>query len=208
MNYFYLSIHLNRTTLENQYSYSQIGNIIRKYRKEKGLKLIDLASSSGISVAMLSKIETGRMIPTLPTLFSAISTLRIPIDTFFKELGETSEFPGYYFVPEKEYARIVKEEKAKGFEYFSILEHNVECSAVQFAILKLAPDSKRQAVRSSAFEYIYLLSGTVKYKLGKKVVNMKGGDSLFFDGAIPHVPVNTGKTTAVLLVAYLFTAPR
>lgn len=198
----------NRPNLENQYSYSQIGHIIRKYRKEKGMKLIDLASASGISVAMLSKIETGRMIPTLPTLFSAISTLRIPIDGFFKELGQNNAFPGYYFVPEKEYTRIVKEEKAKGFEYFSIFEHNLECSAVQFAILKLAPDSKRQAVRSSAYEYIYLLNGSVKYKLGKKIFNMKSGDSLFFDGTIPHVPVNTGKTTAVLLVAYLFTAPQ
>lgn len=194
--------------MKNNYSYSQIGQIIRKYRKEKGLKLIDLASSSGISVAMLSKIENGRMIPTLPTLFSAISTLRVPVDSFFKQLGEADAFPGYYFVPGKSYTRIVKEEKAKGFEYFSILEHNMECSAVQFALLRLDPDSKRYAVKTAAYEYIYLISGTLKYKLGKKTFNMKGGDSLFFDGTIPHVPVNAGKSTAVLLVAYLFTAPQ
>lgn len=194
--------------MENKYSFSQIGHIIRKYRKERGLKLIDLASASGISVAMLSKIENGRMIPTLPTLFSAINALRIPVDSFFKQLEQDNAFPGYYFVPAKEYSRIVKEEKAKGFEYYSILEHNLECAAVQFALLHLAPDSKRQSVRTAAYEYIYLVSGSVKYKLGKKTFDLKTGDSIFFDGTLPHVPVNAGKSTAVMLVAYLFTVPQ
>jgi transcriptional regulator with XRE-family HTH domain len=194
--------------LDKKPSFSQIGNIIRKYRKEKGLKLIDLASSSGISVAMLSKIENGRMVPTIPTLFSAISTLRIPVDTFFKQVGQTDAFPGYYFVPKKDYTRFVKEEKAKGFEYYSILEHSFESTSVQIALLHLAPNSKRKAVRTAAYEYIYMVSGSVQYSLGKNTFCLKTGDSLFFDGAIPHVPVNAGKTTAILLVAYLFTASR
>ena len=193
--------------MDHKPSFSQIGNIIRKYRKEKGLKLVDVASASGISVAMLSKIENGRMIPTIPTLFTAISTLRIPVDLFFRQLGQNDAFPGYYFIPKKEYTPFVKEEKAKGFDYYSILEHSLEASSVQFAILRLSPSSKRNTVRTAAYEFIYLVSGTVRYTLGKKSFDMKSGDSLFFDGAIPHVPANAGRTTAVMLVAYLFTSP-
>jgi transcriptional regulator with XRE-family HTH domain len=191
--------------LENKRSFTQIGSVIRKYRKEKGLKLIHLASSAAISVAMLSKIENGRMIPTIPTLFSIIAALHIQPDVFFKQLEAKDDFPGYYYVPKKNYVRFVKEEKAKGFDYYSVLEHNLESGSIQVALLHLSPSSKRNTVTTAAYEFIYMISGSVKYLLGKKTFELKSGDSLFFDGAIPHLPVNESKSTAVMLVMYLFT---
>jgi quercetin dioxygenase-like cupin family protein len=59
-------------------------------------------------------------------------------------------------------------------------------------------------VVTAAYEYIYLINGTVKYSLGDEVFEMKAGDSLFFDGGIPHVPINESRTMAILLVVYFF----
>lgn len=184
--------------------YNEIGNVIRKYRKNKKLRLNELASKSGVSIAMLSKIENGRLIPTIPTLFAIIGALHISPEAFFSEIGQQQPFPGYVFIPKADYAHFVKEEHAKGFHYFSIVEHRVEGSSIQISILHLDPDAKRKSVTTSAFEYIYLISGVVDYVLGDQVFNMKDGDSLFFDGNIPHVPRNKSNDTAILLVFYLF----
>ncbi|WP_206367154.1 helix-turn-helix domain-containing protein [Sphingobacterium sp. SGG-5] len=190
--------------MEKKFAYNEIGNIIRKHRKGKKLRLTSLAETSGVSIAMLSKIENGRMLPTIPTLFAVIGALGIAPDTFFSELGRHNTFPGYVFIPKTEYASFVKEENAKGFHYFSILEHHIEGTSLQISLLHLDPGAKRKVVTTHAYEYIYLISGTIEYALGDQTFHMREGDSLFFDGNIPHVPLNKSDKIATLLVFYLF----
>src|SRR5690606_16432898 len=99
-------------------AYFKIGDTIRKYRKERNLKLQDLAALIDMSSSMLSKIENGRMIPTIPTLFTIIQKLGVSVETFFMELKEKDGFPGYIFIPQSEYVPYVKEEDVSGFDYY------------------------------------------------------------------------------------------
>jgi len=186
-------------------AYHLIGELIRKYRKDKGLKLIDLASKTGMGSALLSKIENGRMIPTIPTLFSIVSQLNIPLDQFFGELNQANEFPGYIFIPQSAYKPYVKEEKAQGYFYSSILEHGMTAGSFQISLLELLPGAKRKQVSTEAHEYIYVLDGPLEYHLEKEVFKMNTGDSLFFDGKIPHHPINTSRKKVLMLVVYFFT---
>jgi quercetin dioxygenase-like cupin family protein len=48
-----------------------------------------------------------------------------------------------------------------------------------------------------------MLKGEVCYQLGEREILFKEGESLFFNGKIPHVPVNKGKEIALMLVIYL-----
>ncbi len=190
--------------MNKKLSYNEIGAIIRKYRKSQKLRLGELATSSNVSIAMLSKIENGRMIPTIPTLFAIIGALDISPDVFFGELSKQDTFPGYIFMPKESYTPYIKEENAKGFHYLSILEHPIEGSSLQVSLLHLEPKAKRKAVKTLAYEYIYLISGSIDYILGEQTFSMKEGDSLFFDGNINHVPTNHTSNAATLLVLYLF----
>lgn len=191
-------------TDQRSLAYFKIGDTVRKYRKEKGLKLQELAALIDMSSSMLSKIENGRMIPTIPTLFSIISKLGVSMEQFFSELKEEDQFPGYIFIPQKDYVPYVKEEDVRGFDYYSILERTMERGSFQISLLHLSPGARRSPVVTSAFEYIYLTHGSVKYLLGDNVFEMQAGDSLFFDGNIPHVPHNESKTMAIMLVVYFF----
>ena len=188
--------------------YYKIGDRIRKHRKEKDLKLLELAAEANISSAMLSKIENGRMIPTIPTLFAIINKLDVSPEVFFSELNTETKFPGYIFIPKADYASYVKEENASGFNYYSILEHVVSVQSFQLSLLELSPNAKRPLVTTAGFEYIYLIKGSVKYFLDDKYFKMTQGDSLFFDGNIPHVPINESKKPSLLMVLYLFTEPK
>jgi transcriptional regulator with XRE-family HTH domain len=190
---------------QSQMVYHKIGGLIRKYRKDKDLKLLDLAAITGIKSAMLSKIENGRMIPTIPSLFTIINKLGVKPEVFFAELSSKKAFPGYIFLPKDGFTAYEKEEGAVGFQYQSILEYSYGGGAFQVSLLTLLPGSQRSLVTTSAFEFVYVLDGTVRYQLEDQVFNMAAGDALFFDGNIAHVPVNASDTVTRLLVLYLFT---
>ena len=75
--------HALRDPKENNLEIA-IGHEVRSYRKKLGLTVADLATASGISLGMLSKIENGNISPSLGTLQSLSRALGVPVTTFFR----------------------------------------------------------------------------------------------------------------------------
>lgn len=57
----------------------QIGPFIQSFRKARGLTLDDLARVSGVSRSMLSQIERGQANPSLATVWSLATALKVDI---------------------------------------------------------------------------------------------------------------------------------
>jgi transcriptional regulator with XRE-family HTH domain len=62
-----------------------IGMKLRTLRTQKHLTLSRLAVETGLSTALLSKLETDRMIPTLPTLSNICRVYGVGLSYFFNE---------------------------------------------------------------------------------------------------------------------------
>jgi transcriptional regulator with XRE-family HTH domain len=62
-----------------------IGSKLRALRTLKRLTLSRLAGETGLSTALLSKLETDRMIPTLPTLATISRVYGVGMSHFFSE---------------------------------------------------------------------------------------------------------------------------
>jgi transcriptional regulator with XRE-family HTH domain len=62
-----------------------IGLKLRSLRTGKRLTLSRLAAETGLSTALLSKLETDRMIPTLPTLATIAMVYGVSMSYFFSE---------------------------------------------------------------------------------------------------------------------------
>ena len=62
-----------------------IGMKLRSLRTQKRLTLARLATETGLSTALLSKLETDRMIPTLPTLATISRIYGVGMSYFFAE---------------------------------------------------------------------------------------------------------------------------
>lgn len=76
-----------KTVTQAQWSLGpyRIGLKLRSLRIQKRLTLSRLAEESGLSTGLLSKLETNRMIPTLPTLAAISRVYGVSLSYFFSE---------------------------------------------------------------------------------------------------------------------------
>jgi quercetin dioxygenase-like cupin family protein len=72
-------------------------------------------------------------------------------------------------------------------------------------LLTLSQDAERELLTTDGFEYIFLVKGDINYVLDNKTFHLREGDSLYFDGRLPHVPKNNLESEAILLVVYFIT---
>lgn len=62
-----------------------IGEKLRAVRQERKMSLRELADKAEISASMLSQIETGKVFPSVRSLYSIASALSVSVDYFFPE---------------------------------------------------------------------------------------------------------------------------
>lgn len=182
----------------------ELGKNIKQSRTDKKLTVQQLADLSGVSKGLISQIENGRSIPSLPVLFGIIQSLQVSVADFFNDIAGAMKEPAPVIVRRKEdYDAFVKED-AVGFFYNRILVKNLPATTVDIVLLHLEPGAKRSMVETEAFEYKYIISGEVAYQINGQTYQLKAGDSLFFDGRQPHVPQTTGTEPSVMLIVYFF----
>src|SRR3954468_10113009 len=70
-------------TLNDGLSGYGIGAKIRALRLKKKMGLVELGRHTGLSPALLSKIERGRLFPTLPTLLRIALVFGVGLEFFF-----------------------------------------------------------------------------------------------------------------------------
>jgi transcriptional regulator with XRE-family HTH domain len=184
----------------------QITNKLKDIRKEKNLTLQELADATGVTKGMLSQVENNRTIPSLTVFLNIIKSLRIDINDFFQDFNNGADSK-VIFKKAVQYQPFEKE-NAIGFNYQRILSSAIGEYHADFVLLTLAPNAQREMVQTDAYEFKYILKGTVEYIIGSEVFILEAGDSIFFDATEPHNPKNIGPAEAQLLVVYIFnTAP-
>lgn len=165
---------------------SQIGNEVRKLRKELELTVAELSASAGISTGMLSKIETGSISASLGTLNALSTALNVPISRFFRETEERRDCS---FVKAGSGVNIERRGTKAGHQY-NLLGHSIHGElGVEPYLITLKEDAEPYTnFRHAGVELIYMLSGKVRYRHADQTYLMEPGDALFFDAAARHGP--------------------
>ena len=181
----------------------EISKKIKKRRVEKELTVQELAARSGVTKGMISQIENGRSIPSLPVLFKIIFSLDLAVSDFFADMTRNlTEEP--VIVRKKDDYEDFQKEDAVGFFYKRILIQDISDSTIDVVLLTLMPGSVRPLVQTDAMEFKYIISGNVTYNINGKLYELEAGDSIFFNGMMPHVPQCIGDLPAVMLIVYFF----
>lgn len=67
-----------------------IGEKLRAARKQQKMSLRELSEKAYISASMLSQIETGKVYPSVRSMYSIAAALAVPVDYFFPEPASTA----------------------------------------------------------------------------------------------------------------------
>ncbi|MEM7510134.1 MAG: helix-turn-helix domain-containing protein [Bacteroidota bacterium] len=183
---------------------SRIGKKIKEIRKSRQMSLQEVASKSSVTAGLLSKIENFRTIPSLPVLLSIAKALDVDLSELVSSVMNNDEAP--YILVRKGEGEVEEREDSKGLKYQSILSYSISNLTelnIKVNMVSLDIGADRQPIATDALELIHVISGSVKYGLPDHEVELQQGDTLFFNGRLPHSVKNMYFKETVLFKVYL-----
>lgn len=174
---------------------------IRRQREAKGLTLEALATKARVTKGFLSQLENFRAMPSVPLLYKLAEALEVEPAAL---LSAPDKSPKYVFTKNGEGLQVEREHPESGFVYKALAKGKNSKTMEPF-VLEIPPGASRKPVTSNGDEFIYLLEGEVDFHLGEEVFKLKPGDSLYFEGELPHYSASRSKKTSRMLVLYSIT---
>ena len=174
------------TTLRDGLDSYAIGPKLRELRLKKKMGLVELGRHTSLSPAMLSKIERGRLFPTLPTLLRIALVFGVGLDYFFMGAREK---PVVGIVRRRERLRFSDKqgsrEAAFHFESldFTAVERKMSAYLADFPPIA---SGKLRLHQHAGGEFIFVLRGTLEVRIGIDDHVLEPEDSMYFDSSVPH----------------------
>jgi transcriptional regulator with XRE-family HTH domain len=176
---------LSATLQEGLKDYA-IGETIRSLRLKRKMRLTELGKHTGLSPALLSKIERGRLFPTLPTLLRIALVFSVGLEFFF---AGSREKPLRAIVRKADRLQLPEREKdGPGAYRFESLDFPATERRFNAYYAEFLPVS-REAVRRHehpGVEFIHVLRGTLGLHIGDDLCELEAGDSIYFDATVAH----------------------
>jgi transcriptional regulator with XRE-family HTH domain len=163
-----------------------LGAQIRLLRRRADLTGSELASTAGISLGMLSKIETGQISASLTTLQAVCGALNVPLSHLFSTFEERRDSS----IVKKGKGVVIERRGTKAGHEYQLLGHVLGGPVVLEPYLITLHEEARPytSFRHEGVEMIYMLSGRVRYRHGENSYDLSEGDTLLFDSAAAHGP--------------------
>lgn len=177
------------STLVDAASSERFGCRVRELRQARGLSLDGLQELSGVSRAMLSKMERGEKNPTLVVAAKVAEGLGVTLS----QLVDVGERRRVVVVPKER--RMVMRDPETGFER-QLLSPTFEHKGVEF-IRNVIPVGSTSGEfpphREGVEEYIVVEFGTLLAMLDGEEYLLHAGDAIYFEADIPHSFANAGE---------------
>ena len=180
-----------------------IADKLRTLRLRRSMGLAQLAEHTGFSPAMLSRLENGRLVPTLPTLTRIALVFSVGLDYFFSD-------------PRKQHAvAVVRRAERKLFPadpktadvpwHFESLDFRVNERKLNgyLAHFHSVPEDTLTPHYHPGVELLYLIEGKLAMTIGVDTIQLLAGDSVYFDSMQKHTyrSLVKGKCTAIVVTA-------
>lgn len=171
---------------------------VRELRKSRGLTLEQAAGQAGLARSTLSKIENGQMSPTYEALKKLATGLEISVPQLFTPP-----------VREKVNGRMAVTRSEEGVAHATATyEH--ELLASQLTKKQMLPYRARVRARSmeefdgwvrhDGEEFLYVLTGVIRlYTEFYEPVDMRRGDSAYYDATMGHNVISVSEDDATIL---------
>ncbi len=177
----------------------KIGSKIRALRLDKKLGLVQLGEHTGLSAAMLSKIERGKLFPTLPTLLRIALVFSVGLEHFFVERAER---PLVAVVRGKDRLRLPDRpgNDPPGY-FFESLDFPVTDGRMRGFYAEFPKQSTpSEPHQHEGAELIYTLKGQLVVNVDGEDVVLGQGDALYFDSGARHSYRRHGPAACAVII--------
>lgn len=165
-----------------------IGMKLRALRTQKRLTLSRLAGETGLSTALLSKLETDRMVPTLPTLAIISRVYGVGMSYFFSE-------PGQHSVSITRKAHLEANNRGTDAVKTTPLHAVSEADRIAARVIEFAPGAAGTATEGleNSSGVMYVLEGTLQVDAGGLSETLHTGDCAYLHSKMTMAMSAAGK---------------
>jgi transcriptional regulator with XRE-family HTH domain len=163
----------------------QVGARLKRLRTQRRMTLTGVAKATGISKSTMSRLETGQRRPTLELLLALSHAYRVPLDDLVA-------------APEEGDPRIqLKPGHVKGRTVIPLTRqpNGMQAWKIVIPTSKVTPEPRAH----DGYEWIYVLSGHMRFVLGDQDWVLGPGEVASFDTKVPHWFGSTGDEPAEIL---------
>jgi transcriptional regulator with XRE-family HTH domain len=162
-----------------------IGSALRDLREARGMSARHLADRSGISAAMISRIENDQVSPSISTMSSLSDALGVTLVSLFRDI--VSERTDYTHVKRGEGVVSTRLVGAHIHHYVNLASHrrrDLNFEAHLITVTQQDCESPRYVGHGVVF--IHVLEGSAKYDYGKQDLILSEGDCLSIDAELTY----------------------
>jgi transcriptional regulator with XRE-family HTH domain len=177
-----------------------IADKLRTLRLRRSMGLAQLAEHTGFSPAMLSRLENGRLIPTLPTLTRIALVFDVGLDYFFTDPRKRHVVA----ISRRDERKIFPSDPKStstswSFESldFRANERKLNGFLAHFHPL---PEQTITPHFHPGVELLYLVEGKLEITIGVEQFQLSAGDSVYFDSLQKHAYRSLVKTACTAVV--------
>ena len=178
-----------------------VGENLRRERRRQQLSLEELAAASGVSKAMLSQIESGKVNPTIATMWKISHALRIEFETLIH--GEAKRARKFEVNRADSVASIQTDGGTVCFRVYSSLSMAEDLELYR---MELAPGGvyTSQGHTAGTEEFLTILAGKVEVSAGENRTELNAGDFLHYQSDLEHTIANRTDEPAELYMVVRF----
>ena len=177
---------MNNETITSGLGRYSIGEKLRTLRLRKSMGLVELSKHTGLSAALLSKLERGKLFPTLPTLLRIAMVYSVGLEYFFTDERKRRVVS---VVRKEDRVRFPERPGAQDVPYyFECLDYKAteRKMSVFVAEFQEIPPEKVKPHQHPGVELLYLMKGSLTIKIGSEEFELEAEDAIYFDAAVLH----------------------
>jgi transcriptional regulator with XRE-family HTH domain len=163
-----------------------IGEKIRALRLKKSMGLVELGKHTSLSAALLSKIERGKLIPTLPTLLRIAMVFSVGLEFFFDNNRNRRLVEVVRKAERKRFPELPGSDASSyWFESLDFKASERKLNSFYADFVLISPE-KLKPHQHAGVEMLFVIDGTLNLKIGGEDYELAAGDAIYFDSSMPH----------------------
>ena len=183
-----------------------LGQRIRDIRLRNRLTIADVAQIAELSPGMISKIENGQATASLDSLVSIANALGVSISSLFKNFGAPAGEAR--LVKSGEGMEVVRRGTSRGHTYHLLsFDQGPRKRFDPFLISMDDASEVFPTFEHDGTEFIHMLTGRLEYRHGDATYLLEPGDSLTFNGQVPHGPERIIEVPIRFLTVIVYDSP-